>query len=168
MPRRKAPSIYAVIVLLIVSIAWNLPDWFGPSGPVSSPRAGEYALDRVIDGDTIRIWYQGQSESVRLLRINTPERGRPGYGEATESLRELIGGRSVALEFENGEIERDRYDRLLAYVFADGVNANVEQVRRGWSDFWTRYGEGKYAAQFREAEEQAKREKAGMWTSGGF
>jgi endonuclease YncB( thermonuclease family) len=112
---------------------------------------------RVVDGDTIKVEYKGQEVSVRLLRINTPERGQPGYREATEELRKLIPGFGpVNLEFEKGKEERDRYGRLLAYVWFGGRNLNVEMVKRGHSKFWTKYGKGKYAAEFETAEKEAK------------
>ncbi len=104
---------------------------------------------RVVDGDTIRVVYKGREEPVRLLTINTPENGEPGFEEATEALRRLVQGRHVLLEFEKPGVEaRDRYRRLLAYVF---VNANVEMVRLGHSPFWTRYGRGRYAHEFERA-----------------
>jgi endonuclease YncB( thermonuclease family) len=45
----------------------------------------------------------------------------------------------------------------LAYLFADGKNVNVERVRRGWSRFDTRWGEGRFAPAFRAAEREAER-----------
>ena len=104
-------------------------------------------VTRVVDGDTIRVLYRGTDESVRLLRIDTPERGQPGFEEATAALRRLVGGREVVLEFETpGVEERDRYGRLLAYV---------EMVRLGHSRFWTEYGRGRYACDFEAAEREA-------------
>jgi len=128
---------------------------------------GASPILRIVDGDTIRVMYEGREEPVRLLRINTPERDQPGYKESTEALRRLIGGRQVVLEFERpGELERDKYGRILAYVVADGVNVNIEMMRTGWSKLYTKYGEGKYAAEFRKAEEEARREGRGLWRVG--
>jgi len=118
----------------------------------------------VTDGDTIVVKYKGRQERVRLLRINTPEWGQPGFQESKEFLQELLQDKTIALEFERpGEIERDRYGRLLCYVFADGKNINVELVRAGWSFFWTRYGEGRYGEAFRRAKAQARQTEAGLW-----
>jgi len=114
----------------------------------------------VVDGDTIRVLYEGQDESVRLLCIDTPERGEPGFEEATEAMRGLVEGREVVLEFEHpGEMEQDRYGRLLAYVFLDGLHVNVEMVRLGWTPFWTKYGRGRYAEDFEGAEAEARAAK---------
>ena len=56
---------------------------------------GTWPVVRITDGDTIRVMYEGREEPVRLLRINTPERGRPGYQESTEALRGMVEGRRV-------------------------------------------------------------------------
>lgn len=111
---------------------------------------------RVVDGDTIH--YKGQC--IRLLRINTPERGEPGFGEAKAHLESLLRGK-LRLEYEGRR--KDRYGRELCYIWCRGKNVNVEMVRAGWSPFWTKYGEGKYAKEFREAEAEAKREGRGIW-----
>jgi len=119
----------------------------------------------VTDGDAIRVMFRGQDEPVRLLRIDTPEKGEPGHDEATAALNDLIGRRSVRIEFETpGKEERDRFGRLLCYVFLlDGRNVNVEMVRLGWSKFWTRFGRGRLAEQFEAAEREAREAKRGLW-----
>lgn len=81
-------------------------------------------VEGVVDGDTIT----AGGSSVRLLHINTPERGEAGYDEATAALRALIGTEPVTLLGE----ERDGYGRLLAEVVAaDGTVANLHLVRQG-------------------------------------
>jgi micrococcal nuclease len=118
----------------------------------------------VVDGDTVGISYRGQWEKVRLLRVNTPERGQPGYAASAEFLRNLVAGKTVTLDFEErGDPERDTYGRLLAYLHLRGDNVNVEIVRAGWSPFWTKYGAGKYADEFREAETEALNAFRGLW-----
>ncbi len=119
---------------------------------------------RVIDGDTIVVFHDGREESVRLLRIDTPERGQKGYRESKDALRQMVEGRVVKLEFEHpGREERDKYGRLLAYVYIDGRNVNVEMVRQGRSPFWTKFGRGRYAAEFERAEQDARSAGVGMW-----
>lgn len=108
---------------------------------------------RVVDGDTLKVNWHGEETSVRMLRINTPERGCPGYCEAAQHLRKMIGScKTVQLEFETGRPQRDRYGRLLAYVWLGRKDLNVEQVRAGHSRFFTRYGRGKHAREFQRAE----------------
>lgn len=125
-------------------------------------------LIRVVDGDTAKVRWNGRGDTVRLLRINTPERGRRGYKEATRALRSILRGGDIALDFETHEAARDRYGRLLAYLIAGGQNASVEMVRRGWSRYWTKYGRGKHEAELRAAEQEARRHLAGLWTARGW
>jgi len=92
------------------------------------------------------------------LNINTPERGQPGYREATEHLNAMLGkATAVMLEFEeDGVHARDSFGRLLCYVWLNGKNLCVEQVRAGHSVFWTKYGAGKYPTEFRAAMREAQ------------
>ena len=120
------------------------------------------------DGDTIVVVQKetDRKDVVRLLRINTPEKGQPGSEEATEALKYLVrgGGGVVTLEFETpGEEHRDGFGRLLAYVIADGKNVKLEMVREGWSTFWKKYGKGRLAAAFEAAEQEAREAKRGLW-----
>ena len=59
---------------------------------------------------------------------------------------------------------RENYGRLLAYVFVNGKNLNIDLVRQGLSPYYTKYGRSqKYDAEFRAAEKQARREKLNIW-----
>ncbi len=127
-------------------------------------------VTRVVDGDTLVVVVPGSitpEEKVRLLRINTPERGRPGFERATAALIALVDGRDVGLEFEDpAKPERDEYGRLLAYVHVDDRCANLELVHAGWSRFFTKYGQGRHASAFTRAESAARSASAGLWRDG--
>lgn len=122
---------------------------------------------RAVDGDTLELLYQPRTaikEKIRLLRINTPERGEPGYLQARKALQQLTAHRTLALEFETpDQPKRDRYGRLLAYVIADGVNVNIEMVRLGWSTYWTKYGRSRYEHAFQQAQRTARTARRGLW-----
>ena len=121
-------------------------------------------LVRVIDGDTIQVRIETRAAKIRFLRINTPELDAPGGRDAATALRALLRGCALALEGERGaDFERDRYGRMLAYVWCGSTNVNVELVRRGHTRFWTRYGTGHHAASFQQAEDVARREGRGLW-----
>lgn len=115
----------------------------------------------VVDGDTIKVKWEGITTSVRMLNINSPEREQSGYHEATASLRSQLAGTStVTLEFEHdGQYARDHFGRLLCYVWLNGRCLNVEQVRRGHAVYWTKYGNGKYPDEFAAAAVNATRNK---------
>jgi len=122
---------------------------------------------KVTDGDTIGVRLEGpveRRESVRLLRIDTPEKSERGFDEAREALKELLKGGRVKLEFENPAREdRGAFGRLLAYVIVDSLNVNIEMVRLGWSKFYTKYGRGRYAGEFEKAQKEAEKAGRGLW-----
>jgi micrococcal nuclease len=126
---------------------------------------GPCRVVHVVDGDTLDVQCRDFTDQVRMLRIDTPEAGQHGHGEARRALLELVEDREVYLLFEEkGVRQRGNYGRLLAYVYADGRNVNVEMVRRGWSTFWTEFGEGRFAGPFQAAEREAKEAKRGLWS----
>lgn len=97
----------------------------------------EYELQEVIDGDTIRIKYNGSSEKVRFLLVDAPETnhetlGQQPYGpEAKEFVKELLADQgSVYLEFDVSY--RDKYKRLLAYIYTkDGISIQEQLLKNG-------------------------------------
>ncbi|MFC1863868.1 thermonuclease family protein [Thermodesulfobacteriota bacterium] len=139
---------------------------FIPTPSLASPSK----VIRVVDGDTIVVDYKGKSEKVRLLRVNTPESVHPDKKQnipmgkvASDYTKNRLHGKLVNLQFE-GEL-RDRYNRLLAYVFIDGMNFNVELVEQGLSPYYTQYGKSKkYDKTFRSAEKQARNNNLGIWS----
>lgn len=107
-------------------------------------------LLRVVDGDTVRVNWHGESTGVHLLSIDAPERGQPGYHGARRYLESLLSGAGqVDLEFERDRPVRDRYGRLLAYLHHDGRNLNVAMIHAGHAVVFDRYSPGKYSGVFR-------------------
>ncbi|MFH1009954.1 MAG: thermonuclease family protein [bacterium] len=134
-------------------------------------REGPYQVVRVVDGDTMILWRKGKEERVRLLRVNTPESVHPDKKqntpmgvEASNFTKERLSGREVMLEFEGDE--RDRYDRLLAYVFVGEENFCVTLVKEGFSPYYTAYGPSdRYDREFRHAEREARDAHLGIWST---
>lgn len=89
---------------------------------------------RVVDGDTFIL---SNGQTIRLLCVNAPEKGTQGYEEAKDYLFSLVYNKSLVLESDMEQ--RDKYDRLLMYVYADGVFVNKELVKRGHAVVY-RYG----------------------------
>ena len=131
--------------------------------------AGQYKVIRVVDGDTIVVDYKGKYEKVRLLCVNTPESVHPDKKQntfmgkvASDYTKERLKGKYVDLEFEGPF--RGRYGRLLAYVFVDGKNFNLELVETGLSPYYTKYGlSQKHDKEFRDAERYARDHKLNIW-----
>ncbi|MDK2892957.1 thermonuclease family protein [Methanohalophilus sp.] len=113
---------------------------------------------RVVDGDTFVI---SSGEKVRLIGIDTPEVDEPYYSEATYALSELVMGKQVLLEGDTSN--RDKYGRLLRYVWVDGVLVNEQLVRDGFAEAKAYEPDVKYQHRFENAEEYAKQNRLGIW-----
>lgn len=93
--------------------------------PIESPFTGNKFVTKIIDGDTVII----EGESVRLLGIDSDERGYPCYNKAKKRIEDLVLNKEVKLE-EDGE-NKDQYQRYLRYIFLDGKNINLQLVKEG-------------------------------------
>lgn len=116
---RSLPSL-ALLLALVVPLAACAPQ------PGSD---GEVTVEAIIDGDTI----DTSVGVVRIIGIDTPERGICGSDEATRVLAAAIEiGDRVSLQLPDGQNDHDRYDRLLRYVTtADGVDVALLQLEAG-------------------------------------
>jgi micrococcal nuclease len=123
-------------------------------------------VTRVVDGDTIVVG----DERVRLIGVDTPESVKPGTPvecfalEASAFLKRLIAGRRVRLELD---VERrDRYGRLLAYVYrrSDGLFVNAELVRRGYASVATFPPNVRHVAEFVRLQRSARSAGRGLWS----
>jgi endonuclease YncB( thermonuclease family) len=130
---------------------------------------GPYPVLRVTDGDTIRVEIDGESIPVRLIGIDTPETVHPRipvqpYGpEASAYLKALLPpGDSVRLELDVQA--RDRYGRLLAYVYTeDGRQANLLMVQAGLARVYTIPPNVRYVNLYQAAAAGAQSVSKGLW-----
>ena len=100
-------------------------------------------LVRVIDGDTIVVEIGKTNERVRLIGVDTPEWGEPGFDLAKTFTEDLLGDGRVILERDQSE--RDKYGRLLRYVYSStGIMVNDQLIRAGLADLMTIEPDTKY------------------------
>lgn len=92
----------------------------------------EYTVVKVIDGDTIKINMDGQEVSVRTVGDDTPEKGQCGWLEAKQNLVKLIDNHKVWLDTA-GKNDRDRYGRLIRYIYVGTKDLGLEQIKSGWA-----------------------------------
>lgn len=170
-PRNFAAALGVATTLGFVAGRWSAPT--GPvrtSAPAAIRAATAYAgtVTKVVDGDTLVVSLSeglAAEEKIRLLAIDTPERGQRWYAQSRAALVELLHGKEVWLEFEKpGKMKRDKYGRILAFVFVDGVNANIEMVRLGWSAYLSKYGGERFSHELIVAEEAARAARRGIWS----
>jgi len=132
----------------------------------SCARAEAVRLVRVIDGDSLLVELAGRREEVRLIGIDAPE-GRQEFGAlAREHVVALCRGRELRLEFD--QERRDRYGRLLAYLFAGGLMVNEEMVRAGLALTLPVRPNTAHAGRLARAEAEAREAGRGFWAQGGL
>lgn len=120
----------------------------------------------VIDGDTIDVEIDGTTQRIRYVGVNTPERDEPCYQDATNANRALVEGQTVRLEIDTSD--KDRYDRLLRYVYVGNTFVNAELVRGGWAEVVRYDPDDREFENFRALEQEAAREGWGCHPTGIF
>jgi micrococcal nuclease len=145
---------------VLLALVTALPAW-------SAPATLEGMVERVVDGDTIHVRLGARVEKVRYIGINTPEVHHPTKGEelggreATEINRRLVEGKRVRLELDVRE--RDRYGRLLAYVWVGDVMVNAELVRLGYAQVMTIPPNVRYQETLLKLQREARDAGRGLW-----
>jgi micrococcal nuclease len=124
---------------------------------------------RVVDGDTfVARMANGKEERVRMILVDTPETKHPRLGvqpfgpEASAFTKSQLTGKTVTLEFDVQE--RDKYGRLLAYVWLNHQNYNKLLIEKGLARVAVFPPNTKYVDEFRAAQAVAQREKKGIWS----
>lgn len=129
-----------------------------------------YPVLAVVDGDTVSVEIDGKKEVLRLIGINTPETVDPRtpvqcFGkEASAKAKEILIGKKVFVEGDSTQSERDKYNRLLRYIFLeDGTNFNKLMIEEGYAYEYTYNAPYKYQEEFKNAEKAAREAQKGLW-----
>lgn len=137
-------------------------------GPISEVLV--VTVSEVIDGDTIRVAFDdGATDTVRYIGVDTPETVHPRRGiecfgpEASDRNRQLVEGRRVLLERDVSE--RDRYGRLLRYVWLEDSTTfvNATLITEGFAQVVTYPPDVRHSEYLREVQRQARENNAGLW-----
>jgi micrococcal nuclease len=180
--KKKALTLSAVVLPLLLSFIFSkLPEIDQINGIQDIPKIlnllleeeenpGEFVdakVVRVVDGDTVVVRYEGREERIRLIGVDTPETVHPNkpveaYGEeAKEYTKKKLEEKDIQIEFDVQE--RDRYGRLLGYIWVDGLLFNDELLRMGYARVATFPPNVKYVEMFKETEKNAKEKQVGIW-----
>ena len=157
--KTKRTTRTGVTVLLFGVMALITQAQFGPV---------DATVERVIDGDTIRVRVQGKQYTVRLIGVDTPETKHPTQAvqffgrEASAFTKAALEGKTVLLAKDRTGDTVDRYGRLLRYVLLDGDNFNARLIREGYAHAYRLFPFSK-RKEFIQLEEQARREGIGLW-----
>ncbi|MET3576172.1 thermonuclease family protein [Bhargavaea ullalensis] len=137
--------------------------------PAAASNRVPVTLANPIDGDTIKVNIDGRTESVRFLLVDTPETNHPRLGvqpfgrEAKEFTTKLVQSGSIELEFDVSD--RDKYNRLLAYVYVDGVSVQEELLKKGLARVAYVYAPNtKYVDRYDTLQKEAQQQAVGIWS----
>ncbi len=125
---------------------------------------------RVIDGDTIKVLINNKEDTVRLIGIDAPETVDPRkpvqcFGkEASDKAEEILDGKTITLESDSTQGDRDKYQRLLRFVFLNDLNFNKFMISEGFAHEYTyKSNPYKYQLEFIAAEKSARENRKGLW-----
>lgn len=181
-PLRLAGTFAGVLTLLIIALAQTIPDAIRQVIPdsveqtaanvtqtIQTAQPGLAHVTRVVDGDTIEVEFGGRKETVRFLGIDTPETHDPRkpvqcFGEAAAAYnKQLLSGKNVRLEPDPTNSDRDKYRRLLRYVYLpDGTLVNAKLIQDGYAFAYTVFPLVKLD-EFRALEVEARAASRGLW-----
>ncbi|ANB61483.1 thermonuclease family protein [Anoxybacteroides amylolyticum] len=136
----------------------------------STPAKVPATVERVVDGDTLKVHIGKKEETVRLLLVDPPESVHPTkpvqpFGpEASQYMKKLLPpGTKVALEFDVRE--RDKYGRLLAYVWLGNKMVNELLLEKGYARVaYVFEPNTKYVDEFRRIQEEARKKRLKIWS----
>lgn len=139
---------------------------------VSNENEMVVTLEKCIDGDTATFKdSSGNTYKTRFLAIDTPETVHPtkeieAYGKeaSTYTCDTLTNAKEIKLELDPGSDKEDKYGRLLAWVFADGVLLQNSLLEKGLAEVSYLYGDYKYTEMIQETQEVAKEKQIGIWS----
>lgn len=154
------------LTLLVVNFSKQINSTYQSYGKFQH----KYTVRYAIDGDTVEL---SNGDKVRYIGIDTPEiRERKGsewiykpmpYSEEARKFNKmLVEGKSVRLEYDVQK--KDKYNRILAYVYMGDKMANMEMVKQGFAMIYTYPPNVRYVQRFIEAQKEARDNKRGLWS----
>lgn len=174
------PKYVAVIIFLVLALVTIFQDKFidkkasrGTSDiqRVSGVSKDEYVkVTKVHDGDTVSVIINNNEERVRLIGIDAPEMGQGQWGrKAKRKLQEIIRKSDKTVRIELDVDERDKYGRVLAYLWTKDMNMiNEELVKSGYAFLYTIPPNVRYVERLKRAQEIASSKGIGIWSERGL
>lgn len=168
MSKRTRRMIISLLTSLLLLLAYTLQPDTSLQTPSPAP-PGKYNVISYADGDTLTVDMNGRAERIRLIGVDTPETEKPGkpaqcYADkATAFMKERVSDAAVRLEADTKGDNRDRYNRLLRYVYLpDETLLNKVLIEQGYGFAYTQFAFDK-KEEFVQAQRNASREAIGLW-----
>jgi micrococcal nuclease len=172
----RRPAIHVSVLLIFAVLLLAACGGGSSNRPLSGATAGPTAekpvdVVRVVDGDTIIVRLAGKNERVRLIGIDTPESVKPNTPvqcfalEASARTKALLPVGSAVKLVRDVDL-RDRYGRLLAYVYraSDNLFVNLSLAADGYASAYTFPPNVAHAGEFVAAAGEARDAGRGRWS----
>lgn len=152
-------TLWILAAMLLVVVNFGYYQWRSPKAPT-----GElWTVGRVLNGQSLVVRSaNGATERVRLLGIAAPWREQEPWGDlARRRLEQLVDNQFVVLEYD--QEQKDRFDRLQAYIWRGNTMINAELVKSGYvvTDFFL--PNVKYENKLKMLESEARILELGLW-----
>lgn len=132
-------------------------------------------LDKCIDGDTAAFIINNKSEKVRFLGIDAPESVHPnldveefGMDASEYTCKMLKNASNIYIEYDVNSDIRDKYDRILGWIFVDNNNLSELLLSKGLAEVKYVYGDYKYISNLCSVQEKAYFNKVGIWSNDSY
>ncbi len=170
LPKRKQKKLIVGVILIILGLfaskfSGNIEQTTG------IPINNNYQVTQVFDGDTIEVNVDGKKEKIRFIGVDTPETHDPRkavqcFGKSASNFTSSkLLNKQVRLESDSLSTNRDRYSRLLRYVYlTDGSLINSKIIEEGYGFAYTAFDFQK-SNEFKALQDQARSQKRGLWSS---
>lgn len=161
---------FAILTLLLFLPNFVACEFFAPNEVWPYYEA---IITAVIDGDTVKIRFTGgrpsgcaETERVRLIGVNTPELSEPVeyYAQEARNYTNQFWNNPIYIELDSVTGQRDKYGRLLAYIYVNNFCLNEQLILGGYGYYYDYFKfDSQMMYQFEHAERVAKKEKRGLW-----
>ena len=170
--KRKLVSLVIALVLAGATLTAQHYGWIDKAADeLQQVQPGMYRVTEFADGDTISVDMNGKNERIRFIGVDTPETHDPRkpvqcFGEAASAFtKNLVGSQNVRLESDPINTNRDRYNRLLRYVYLpDNTLVNAEIIKQGYGFAYTGFPFTK-SEEFIKYQIEARIQGKGLWSS---
>lgn len=167
--KRQIKLIVSLVVLACALFGVFTAKTDAPVTYLQANNPGFYPLDHVADGDTISVRMDGKTETIRFIGVDTPEKNDSRKPiqcfaqRASDFTTQKLAGKQVRLEADPAGDNRDRYNRLLRYVYLpDGTLLNKAIIEEGYGFAMTGFPFSKMD-EFRAAQTAARQQNRGLW-----
>lgn len=130
-------------------------------------------LSRVVDGDSVNVYHNGEELKLRLLLMDTPESVHPNkpvepYAiEASNRMKELVAQGNLSIEYDTGD-QTDHYGRHLVYLYSGDTNLNGQMIEEGYARVGYIYEQQRHLDTFYGQQQYAKDNNLRIWSMNGY